>query len=351
MDFGDVYANPKYSPETPRIIKDVRDDLRNRMSEFTIDLDEESIRGEVEKLANHQEELQKELQAVMQVVQIVQFDDEDKYDGDDDYLRDSFRSLGSVGSIEPPPPPAEENENEKDLPIEGEDAEDTKPPHQQMMSPIRKRMSFAKAFFKLSKPKDEESLEEQKQRQREIVKEELAATHPGLEDIMEIQEEMQREIVQEQKDILADMKEKADQENAPEGKLPRVTEIVEKKKISLEEEKSKQMDMLAKKLKDIDPDLIQAMRTQKNAQAEIIAKKQEELRLSHPPPRRNRGRLTQTKSTKNFWNGAMTRLEGIEWNGAISKLENIVGRTPRPGRRKTPETITEDPDIEDEEDE
>eukprot|EP00980_Cylindrotheca_fusiformis_P002957 scaffold683_cov124-Cylindrotheca_fusiformis.AAC.26 len=344
VDFRDVYSDPRYSPETPRVIKDVRDDLRSRMSEYTIDLDEESIMGEVDRLANHQDELQKELQAVMQVVQIVEFDDEDR--NDDDYnLRDSLRSLGSVGSVDLPPPPTDENDDDQ-----LEESEEEKAPHQQIFSPIRKRMSFAKAFFKLSKPKTEGTLEQQKQRQKEIVKEELSVAHPGLEDIMEIQEEMQREIVQEQKDILADKKEKENENLSVEGRLPREEERTEKKRISLEEEKTKQMEMLAKKLKDIDPDLIQAMKTQKSAQAEIIAKKEEELRLSNSPHSQRRGRLTQTRSTKNFWDGAMNRLEGIEWNGAISKLENIVGRTPRVRRRKAPETIAEDPEVEDGED-
>lgn len=332
-----------HSPETPRVIKDVREDLKNRMAEFTIDLDEESILGEVEKLSNYQDDLQKELQAVMQVVQLVEFDDEDREDENDYNLRDSFGSLGSAGSIELTP---SQDENDEDPPETDDD--DEKPAQQPMMSPIRRRMSFAKAYFKLSRPDPEGSLEQQKQRKRLIVKEELAAAHPGLEDIMEIQEEMQREIVQEQKDILADKKEKDDQGKAEEGKLPRKEEIMRKKKISLEEEKTKQMEMLAKQLKEIDPELIHEMTTHKNAQAEIVAKKEEELRQSRTPlKRRSRGRLTQTRSTRYFWKGATTRLEGIEWNGAISRLENIVGRTPKPRMRKTPETITEDPETED----
>mmetsp|Transcript_33821 Transcript_33821/g.82006 ORF Transcript_33821/g.82006 Transcript_33821/m.82006 type:complete len:333 (-) Transcript_33821:3869-4867(-) len=330
MSFVDAYAESPDSPETPRIIKEVRDELRNRISEFHIDLDEESIRGEVAKLSNHQDELQKELQAVMQVVQIVEF--EEQYEDDLDLsFRDSFQRTGSgrsLGSIEPQPSSEDQDDTSR-----------TRDSIHSIASSVQQKPSFAQGFFKLSRPEIAISLEAQKQRQKEIVKEKLAAAHPGLEDIMEIQEEMQREIVQEHKDTLAE-KEKGDQE-AP---LP---EDLEEKKISLEEEKSKQMEMLAKRLKEIDPELMQQMTSQKNRQAEIVAKKEAEIKRAQTPPRaRRRGRLTQTKSTKNFWNGAMSKLEELEWKPALAKLENIVGRTPRVSRKTAPETIAEVPETE-----
>ncbi|CAJ1936177.1 unnamed protein product [Cylindrotheca closterium] len=324
MNFADAYAESPDSPETPRIIKEVRDDLRSRISEFHIDLDDESIRGEVAKLSNHQDELQKELQAVMQVVQIVEF--EDHYEDDLDLsLRDSFHKTGSgrsLGSIEPQP--------------SSEDLDDTSRTRDSIhsTSSVQQKPSFAKAFFKLSRPEITISLEAQKERQKEIVKESLAAAHPGLEDIMEIQEEMQREIVQEHKDTLAE-KEKGDHDLSP-------TEDLEEKEISLEEEKSKQMEMLAKRLQEIDPELMRQMTSQKNRQAEIVAKKELEIKRAQTPPRAPRqGRLTQTKSTKNFWNGAMSKLEGLEWKPALAKLENMVGRTPKVSRKSAPETIAE----------
>lgn len=308
--------------------------MRSRISEFHIDLDEESIRGEVAKLSNHQDELQKELQAVMQVVQIVEF--EDNYEDDLDLsFRDSFlktESGRSLGSIEPQP--------------SSEDQDDTSRTRDSIHSTtsVQQKPSFAQAFFKLSRPEVQVSLETQKERQKEIVKEKLAAAHPGLEDILEIQEEMQREILQEHKDTLAE-KEKGDQEIPLEIPL---TEDSEENKISLEEEKSKQMEMLAKRLKEIDPELMRQMTSQKERQAEIVAKKEEEIRRAKSPPRPLRqGRLTQTKSTKNFWNGAMSKLDGLEWKPALVKLENMVGRTPRVSRKKTaPETIAEVPETE-----
>jgi len=331
MSFADTDAETPDSPETPHFIKEVQDDLRSRISELQIDLDEESIRGEVAKLSNSQDELQKELQAVMQVIQIVKFDEE--CDDDPDWsFRDSFQRAGSarsLGSIEPQP----SNEDQDDTPrtresIHSIDSEQQKP-------------SFAQAFFKLSRPKIGNSLEAQKQRQKEIVKEKLAAAHPGLEDILEIQEEMQREIVQEHKDTLAE-KEKSDEEIPP-------TEEPEEKKISLEEEKSRQMEMLAQRLKEIDPELMREMTSQKNRQAEIVAKKEEEIRRAQTPTRALRqstGRLTQTEATKNFWNGAISKLEGLEWKPALAKLENMVARTPGVIRKKAPETIAEVPETE-----
>jgi hypothetical protein len=284
MDIKDFYSIS--SPETPHEIREAKkiSRLSATICYPNLDFDDESIREEVERLSVHQKNLQKELQAVINVVNIVQY-------ADDSEELENFRSL-SFKSL------TDSSRNSLQPTSSGEDNEISEismvdePIPVPVPARMRRRRSFSGAYFHFAKPKNmEEKLEEQKQRQKEIIKDDLAVNHPGLEDILEIHHEMQGEIVQ-------DAVEKSD--------LPRVEEILEKKKVTLEEEKKKQMEMLEGKLREIDPALMDAMHSQTNEQAGLIAEKRAEILNAS-----KRGKLTQTKLTKNFWNGAIRRLGSI----------------------------------------
>lgn len=304
MDIKNLYSISP--PETPKVIKEAHEisRLSGRLAAPFVDFDDESIRGEIERLSVHQQDLQKELQAVMQAVNIVQFTDESEELNLKNTRSLSFRSTLSQSernSLQQNSWP-EENEiseismTEEDTPVI-------------VSSSIREKMTFAKAFFHFSRPKKQQ-LEEQKQRQKEILKEDLAKSHPGLEDILEIHHEMQNEIVE---DAVA------------KNDLPRSNEIIEKKKISLEEEKERQMKILAEKISDIDPDLMESMHSERLEQAGLVAKKKDEMRDKGKQGRR----LTQTKLTKNFWNGAMSRL-GISKEDKDRPNENNADGTDAP---------------------
>ena len=186
-------------PETPEVFREFQPHFL--LSPLPLDDDDESIRNEIERLSQHQTELQKELQAVINVVEIVQNDEESEEL--QLQMANSFRSLGassrssfgSVGLTE-------------DVNLNYTDAEDTS-------APRIGKMSFAAAFFKLAGGGQKLSLEEEKEKQKTLVKENLAIMHPGLEDVLEIHGDMQGEILEEVT--------KSTQS------LPRIEEIFEKK--------------------------------------------------------------------------------------------------------------------------
>ena len=115
--------------------------------------------------------------------------------------------------------------------------------------------------------------------------------HPGLEDVLEIHQDMQDEIL-----------------NDATKSFPRMEEMVQKRQTSLDEEKKKQMEMLSVKLQEIDPELMEQMQNVQVSQAEYVEQKKQEIRNSVKKVKKKSGKLTQTKSTKQFWNEAMSRL-------------------------------------------
>ena len=244
------------------------------------DDDNDSIRDEIQQLSVFQKELQKELQAVINVVEIVQYDQESE---DLEYKANSLRSLGSSrGSLGL----SDDEILRQTSSLESEIEEETKEPRKR-----QRRMSFSAAFFKLAAPAQKLTLEQQKEKQKSLIQENLAILHPGLEDVLEIHQDMQDEIL-----------------NDATKSFPRMEEMVQKRQTSLDEEKKKQMEMLSVKLQEIDPELMEQMQNVQVSQAEYVEQKKQEIRNSVKKVKKKSGKLTQTKSTKQFWNEAMSRL-------------------------------------------
>lgn len=277
-------------PETPDVFREYLPHFA--LSPLPLDGandDDESIRSEIERLSRHQMELQKELQAVINVVEIVQYDE--KSEELQLQMANSFRSLGSASSL------GSAGLTEDEIIKSSSNTTDTE---EDVPAPRIGKMSFAAAFFKLAGGGEQKlSLEEQKEKQMTLVKENLAIMHPGLEDVLEIHGDMQDEIVEE---VTRSME-----------SLPRIADIFEKKQNSLEEEKQKQMDLLKEKLQEIDPELHQQIDDVRESQAEYVEQKRKEIQDSAQKKKllEAKGRLTRTKSTRRFWNGAMSRLGEI----------------------------------------
>ena len=206
--------------------------IPNRQGSLAADLgDDDGMRDELDRLSVAQMELQRELLNVVQGVETIQAI-EDCNDGESSCLEDQDGS--DEGSVE----------------VE-EEIDTTHTPK-----------SFSQSFFELVKPR--ETLESQKKRQLEIVQENLNTIQPGLDVVADCQRQTQETIVKKS----IQLEELRIQTRA------KIERLLQSKPRSLEEEKERQKRILELSL---DPELVQKLEKEQEAQSIILEKKQEEL--------------------------------------------------------------------------
>jgi len=211
--------------------------------------DDDDMREEIDKLAVTQSELQMELNSVMKMVEVMH--GSSNFGGDDSNsdFQASFVSTTSSTMNE---------DSTSDFPVVEEDFTTSNPTR-------ATQKSFASGFFQLTMAP--ETLETQKRRQMELLKENLKSIDPDLRDVVDCQSEMQDAFVQKQKQ-LDELKAKKEQ---------RLEALRRKRTSTLQEEKQKQLEILKLNLQTIDPDLKDVVDCQQETQEELIERKKQEM--------------------------------------------------------------------------
>jgi hypothetical protein len=247
--------------------------ISNRRGSIAADLDDDDdMREELNRLTMAQNELHKELQLAMQMVEISSRKNNNSNRNSSDNnssIHEPHWAESVLYEVRAPITRAGskmEDSSSTSFQVEVEEEADAmrRPRHNKLGG----RGGFAKGFFEIVKPK--ESLESQKRRQLALVQKTLQTMEPGLEDVMTVQQLTQEAMVLRQKD----------QERAQIERDRKLQALVSKttnknsKPLSLEEEKQRQLEILQLTMGD---DMASEMKTQQVGQQAMIEKKQQEL--------------------------------------------------------------------------
>jgi hypothetical protein len=259
--------------------------LRRQIS-LAADLgDDDDMREELGRLSVAQIELQKELLDLMKTVETMQNIEDDEHEEaawpKDD--RETVISADDEGSVE-----VEEDFSGGPTP---------KP--------------FSEGFFELIKP--QESLESQKKRQLEIVQENLHSIQPGLDAVADCQRQTQEAIVKKR----IQMEELRVQNHA------KLEQLLQSKPRTLEEEKERQKRILELSL---DPELVQKLEREREAQGIILEKKQKELEATKELAREKMKDLAITKTKdrredNRFWSAPRKHFEAMLGRKKVDQIE------------------------------